>query len=355
MKTAAVADLDFFMLGIPETSTNALVVRLVDEHGREGWGESACVWRPTEVAPRRDALLAAVAGRNVFDIEELLELDLFTDPRIRCAMEMASWDLVGRILDQPIHHLIGGAYRRRIPIAVRLEAGSEDETVRLARQMADQGFHSLVVLTTGNAGGDVDLARRLCEGAGARIELRLDAGQQYDMESAAELCALLEAGCVESVAGCVGFLIDPVPTTDPAELQMLQRRTTISLAARRPIGGPADVLRAVGKETVGLVVVDLQTVGGILPARKCAAVAEAASAAACLAQGPSVGISTAAMLQVAACTPAFTFHNELACESLEYSVLAESFDLADAMLTVPQGPGLGIRVDRDRVDALQVG
>lgn len=348
MRSAAINDLDFFLVEVPSAPVRSLVVRLTDEHGLEGWGEAVSTWRPSETPARRDAILPAVAGRSIFDIEELLTLELFADAALRCAMEMASWDLVGRVLDQPVYDLMGGAYRRRIPVAVRVEASSDGKTVQLARQLADQGFHSLVIPATGDLDRDADLPRRVRENAGTRVDVRLDAGQRYDVETAAELCARLENGCVE-------FLVDPVPVNDPSELQPLQRRTTISLAARRCIRGPKEVLHAVGKETAGLIVVDLRTVGGILPARKCAAVAEAAGAAACLAQGPDLGLSTAAMLQVAACTPAFTYHNETAHKLFDQAILAEPFDIGDGMLAVPQGPGLGIRVDREKVEQLQVG
>ena len=71
-----------------------------------------------------------------------------------------------RPLDQPIHQLAGGVYRRRVPVAVRLQAASEDETIRLARQLVDQGFHSLVVPSTSDMERDVELTRRLCDNAG---------------------------------------------------------------------------------------------------------------------------------------------------------------------------------------------
>ncbi len=347
MRSAAINDLDFFLLEVPSAPGRTLIVRLVDEHAVEGWGEAACSWRVTETSARRDAILPAVTGRSVFDVEELLTWELFADPPLRCAMEMASWDLVGRVLDQPLSHLMGGAYRRRIPVALRVEAASDDETVHLTRQLADQGFHSLVVPASGDLDRDVALSRRIRENAGTRIELRLDAQERYDIETAAELCSLLEQGAVE-------FLVDPVPANDPAELQPLQRRTMVPLAARRCIRRPRDVLHAVGRETSGLVVIDLQRVGGILPSRKSAAVAEAAGAAACLAQSRSLGLATAAMLQVAACTPAFTFHNETPHESLDRAVLTEPFDVSDGMVAVPQGPGLGIRVDRKKVERFQV-
>ena len=69
----------------------SLLVRMRTASGLEGWGESAFVWRPDELAARRDSLLAALSGRSVFDIEELHSLDALWPPPIRAAVEMAAW------------------------------------------------------------------------------------------------------------------------------------------------------------------------------------------------------------------------------------------------------------------------
>ena len=52
--------------------TDAIVAGgMTTASGLEGWGESSLGWRIGELAPRRKALLAVLAGRSVFDIEEL--------------------------------------------------------------------------------------------------------------------------------------------------------------------------------------------------------------------------------------------------------------------------------------------
>ena len=75
----------------------SLLVRLTTDSGLKGWGEAGSAWRPGELAARRDALLPVLAGRSIFDIEELHTLEALADAPLRCAVEMACWDLIGRV------------------------------------------------------------------------------------------------------------------------------------------------------------------------------------------------------------------------------------------------------------------
>jgi L-alanine-DL-glutamate epimerase-like enolase superfamily enzyme len=102
-------------------------------------------------------------------------------------------------------------------------------------------------------------------------------------------------------------------------------------------------------------VVDLQLVGGIAPARQCAAIAEAAGISASPESGPSLGVATAAMLQLAASTPAFSGSSECACHQLQDDLLTRPLEILDGMITVPQGAGLGVEIDRAKVEQYQIG
>jgi L-alanine-DL-glutamate epimerase-like enolase superfamily enzyme len=94
-------------------------------------------------------------------------------------------------------------------------------------------------------------------------------------------------------------------------------------------------------------------VGGILPAKACAAVAAAGGVIPVLGGRPSVGIATAAMLHLAAATAAFSTANELASRQLLDTVLTDSLDIVDGMIDVPQSFGLGVTVDRGKVEEFQ--
>ena len=371
-----ISDLEFYLVEIAcdgqAAPLSSLLVRLSTDAGLEGWGEAQLKWRASELGPRRDAILPVLAGRSVFDIEELLELEALTTAPLRSALEMASWDLVGKRARQPLCHLFGGAYRQRIPVAVRLTAAGptdhasgptfgwcparsvpgfaavpDGRPAQLARELAEQGFHSQILTSSADPERDRQTLEAVRRAAGERVELRFDAAANYDIETARELSADLEADALE-------FMLDPLQAGDLDEIASLRRQTSVPLAVWRSIRGPADVLALVRSGAAPFVAVDLGLVGGLLRARECAAIAQAAGVSASLGGGASAGIGAAAMLQLAASTPAFSNANECGYPQLQDDLLTQPLEILDGMITVPQAPGLGVTIDRAKVERYQV-
>ena len=346
-----ISDLEFYLVEIAcygrEAPVRSVLVRLATDSGLEGWGEAQLSWRASELAPRRDALLPILAGRNVFDIEDLLEQESLEPRPVRAAVEMACWDLVGRVARQPLCHLFGGAYRQRIPVAVRLAGSQGSQIAPLARELAEQGFHSQLIGSCGRPDGDLQLLAAVREAAGERVEFRFDAGANYDLDTARELCAEIEPDALQ-------FMLDPLRSNELDQIASLRRQTSVPLGVWRAIREPADVLALVRCGAAPFVVVDFGLVGGIAPARRAAAIARAAGVSASLRGGPSVGIAAAAMLQLAASTPAFAGCNECAYHQLQDDVLVRPLEIIDGMITAPRAPGLGVEVDRAKVERYQV-
>lgn len=340
-------DLDFFLVRIEHDAESAaipsLLVRLVTDSGVEGWGDARIGWRAAELSARRDVLLSVLVGRSIFDVEELLTLDVLREPALRSALETASWDLIGRTVGEPLCHLLGGQYRRQIPLAARIAGPSPGQTAHLARELAEQGFHTQIVRSGGRPEEDAETLHAVRRSVGDRTRLRLDGAASYDLATARELCGKLERDDLE-------FFLDPLDTPSLDELASLGRQTSAPLAVSRAIRTPADVLAAVRCGAGRFVVIDLERVGGIVPARKCAAVAEAAGLGASLGIGPSPGPGVAALLHLAAATPSLDSCNQCACHQLHDDLLTEPLEIVDGMITVPQSPGLGVDVDRAKIE-----
>jgi L-alanine-DL-glutamate epimerase-like enolase superfamily enzyme len=343
-------DLEFFLAAVPQGDSNSptqsLLVRITTASGLEGWGESSLGWRIGELAPRREALLAVLAGRSVFDIEELHTLEVLSPAPLRSAVEMAVWDLLGRVLRQPLCNLLGGYYRRRVPVSIRLAGGHPKNIAHVSRELADQGFHTQTIASSGRPDEDLKSLAAIREMVGDRVELRFDGQKQFDMETARDLCAGLEFEDLQ-------FFLDPLKAPELHAMASLSRQTSVPLAAWRSIRGAGDVLTAVRCNAAPFVEIDLEQVGGIVPARACAAVAAAAGVVPVLGGKTSLGIAAAAMLHLAAAIPAFSASNEIASRQLRDSVLTESFEIADGMMVVPQSHGLGVEIDRMKLDRHQ--
>lgn len=346
-----ISDLDFYLVEIERTEPGepirAVLIRVASDDGLEGWGEASMPWQAEELSARRNALLPVLAGRSIFDVEELHTLSSLRHPALRAGLEMALLDLIGRACGQPLCRLLGGSYRRWIPLAVRLRHDSPQRLAQLARELADQGFQSQIVSAGGRPEHDLRTLRAVREGLGGRAELRFDGMARYAPETARDLCAELEYEGLQ-------FFADPLHASELYTIASLARQTNVPLAVGRAIRGPADVLAAIRCGAAGFVIVDLSRVGGIIPARKCAAVAEAGRIEVVLGGSPSLGIATAAAAGLVAATPVLASCNESAYHQLRDDVLAEPLELADGMIALPQGPGLGVEVDRAKVERYQV-
>ena len=345
-----ISDLELYLLEVPRLRplppVRSLLVRLSSDSGRDGWGEASTAWRPEELAGRRDLLLPSLAGHSVFDIEELLSFDALAEAGLRAAVEMACWDLIGRAARQPLCHLFGGFFRQQIPLSARLPSEPLEIVPYWARELAEQGYRDLVVGSSGSIDEDLATLAAVREMTGQRCGLEFDAGGRYEVSEALSLGSRLDAG--------VRHLIDPLPGGQPHGLVHLQRQLGVGLAVCACIASPADVLTAAAAPAAA-VLVDIGRVGGLLPARKCGAVAEAAGLPASLSSGPRLGIGMAAMLHVAASTPGFSSGNACGHHQLLDDILVEPLEPVAGMLAVPQGPGLGVEIDRTKVERYQVG
>jgi L-alanine-DL-glutamate epimerase-like enolase superfamily enzyme len=330
----------------PRGETFRLLVRVTTATGLEGWGEAGVGWRAGELAARRDALLAVLAGRSVYDIEELHSLQTLGSPALRAAVEMAVWDLLGRVLRQPLCNLWGGYYRRRVPVAVRLANNGEQSAAQSARELVEQGFHTLTLVSAGKVDEDIRAIKAVRELLGERIALRLDGRGLFNAEQALDLAAGLEYEGME-------FVLDPLAAAELHPLAALGRQTSVPLASWLAILSPADVFAAARCAAARFVVVDPERLGGIVASRAAIAVAAAAGLTPLLGCRSSLGIATAAALHLAAALPELAAANEIAPRQLRRTVLSHPAGISEGMVPVPESPGLGITIDRAKLERHQ--
>ncbi|HLA85615.1 MAG TPA: mandelate racemase/muconate lactonizing enzyme family protein [Thermoguttaceae bacterium] len=346
-----ITDLEFHLVQRTHAESNGpktpLLVRLSASH-HEGWGEASVTWREDEPAARRNALLDVLVGRSMFDVEELLALDELREPSLRSAVEMACWDLIGRVVSQPVCNLLGGIFRRRVPLTIRIPSGPVPRVIQWSRELAGQGFHAQVIVASGRPEDDVRTLTAIRQNLGDHIPLRLDGQGRYDLETARDLCAELEYANLEC-------FFDPLLVMELHELASLARQVNVPLGACRMLRGVADVFVLARLGAIPMAMIDVQHVGGLTAARKCAAVAEAAGLSASLSCSSWSGLGIAAMVQLAAATPALRTAHACDYHQLNHELLPDWPEVADGMVTVPQSPGLGVSPDRAKIERLRTG
>jgi len=204
-----------------------------------------------------------------------------------------------------------------------------------------------IITSSGIVATDLKLVAAVRDASGDRVQFRLDAHRAYDIAQGRELCTSLEPGSVQCV-------VDPLASGEPHVLAPLRNVSSVPLAVSSSITTPADIVELRAADAASLVLVDPVVVGGLLRARECAAVAQAAGLAASLTVEGTSGLALAATLQLASATPGFDSGHQSSFPQLQDDILTEPLPMADGLLRVPAAPGFGVDVDRDKLELYQV-
>jgi L-alanine-DL-glutamate epimerase-like enolase superfamily enzyme len=260
---------------------------------------------------------------------------------------MACWDAIGRAAGQPLYNLLGGQFRRRVSLAVRLPDLPPPQAATLARELADRGAQAILLGACGDLDDDLAtlaLARRQVAG---RAALWLDGDRRYGLEGAIRLGQRL-------ATGGAAYFLDPLADPAPHNWARLAERAAVPLATRCR-GSLAELHSLLAVDVIRLALLGMSQAGGVSAARACAALAHAAGLAAGVVCDTGVGIAASLALHLAASTPALS--QGLLCGHPPWTdeVLAEPLSRLGDALAPPVGAGLGVAIDRAKVDRYLIG
>ncbi|MCS7303582.1 MAG: hypothetical protein NZ602_00535 [Thermoguttaceae bacterium] len=335
--------------GLAGAESPSLVIQLIGPEGLEGWGEGRTGWSKAELPSRQQALAALLVDRSAFEIEELSTLELLRHPGLRSAVEMACWDLIGKRLGEPVCHLWGGRFRSHVPLGARLPRWDPTgNLVAFAREIAEEGFHTLLLPTTAYLELDLQQLAALRPAAAHRCRVYLDAAGQYAPPDAQDLCAGLES------QGLHG-LIDPFSSSDLYAFASFARQTFLPIGLHRCLGSLQQVFGAVRSGAGAFLVLDADLLGGMTMLRKAVAVAEAAGVPVLLHEAGGVGIRLAALVHLSAAIsfldqPCFTYAYRGGWEPL-----CQGLEIVEGMAAVPDTPGWGVEIAPAKLEEWQSG
>lgn len=368
-----IVSVDPLYLRMPEITTAAdgtqdtLLVRIRTDRGLEGWGECdasplvslaayCCPMSHGNIISIRESLLGeavdtpddvrrlhARALRNGSDIEQI--------DHAYSGADIALWDLVGKSLGQPVYRLLGGSKSHpKKPYASVLFGDTPEETLRIAQRIASQGFLAAKFgwgpLGKRGAEEDVALVRAAREGLGPGPELMVDAGWAWGRDVDAVIDRARRFAPYR-----LTWLEEPLlPDAIPEYGEAARRNPAVPIAA----GENAATLRAaenyIQQGGLAFVQIDAGRIGGITVARK--VVEKAAKAGVTY-----VNHTFKSRLSVAAALHAFA--DVEAFRHLEYPTAGSrlAIDLAagtcdrdaNGLVSVPDAPGLGVRINLDCV------
>jgi len=332
-------------------AVNYVFVRLETADGVTGWGEAACLGGPTWSEESAESIAATIeryiapwlVGRDASEIEPLrLEMArrVQGNPFARAAVEMALWDVNGRALGVPVHRLLGGRVRDRVPLSWSLAVEESDAEISEAKAKVASG-HRIFKIKTGAhpVAEDVARVRRIREAVGPEVSLRVDANQGWDRPTALRAIRALEPQALD-------FVEQPLPRWDRAGMAELARSVTVPIMADESCGTPHEALEVARLGGVSILSLKLTKSAGILGTMSIARIAEAAGLGCYVGCMIETSLGTAAYLQVALAAAPVTWGCELFGPLLlAGDVTRRPVEYADGAILALDGPGLGVEID----------
>ncbi len=278
------------------------------------------------------------------------------------AVDIALWDLKGKILGQPVHRLLGGAYRRKAKVyATGLYEPQgvpsiPEALVEEALGYKAAGFCGMKLKVGYDLKTDLTYIKAIREAIGPDLLLMLDANHAYNASEAIRLARAMEPYGIH-------WFEEPVPPEDLDGYLEVKRASRILIA-----GGECEYTRygfreLIARRAVDILQPDLCAMGGFSEMQKVIAMASAANLPVIPhVWGTTVGL--AAALQLFAALPNFPERRFPAEPLFEYDrsphpfrdgVTREQFEMQDGYLPIPDRPGLGVTLDLEFIRRFAAG
>jgi L-alanine-DL-glutamate epimerase-like enolase superfamily enzyme len=258
-------------------------------------------------------------------------------------VEIALWDLLGKLHGAPVYQLLGGATRPRLPAyASLMRYDSPADVAAACRHFVAQGFRMLKLHQI-----DVASVRAAREAVGPEVELMLDTNCPWDPAGAIAMARAL-------APYRLFWLEEPVwPPEDHDGLARVRRSGATRIAAGENAAGLHDFVDQFQKGSIDIAQPSVTKIGGITEMRKIVAAAEAHSVELvphCAYFGPGNLASIHIVASLATDTPLENIHANLEANPFGDAMLAK-----DGKVRVPSGPGLGVEPDMKIVEKYRQG
>lgn len=348
-----------------------MFLKIETDTGICGWGEPVVEGRARTVETAVKEFRPMLIGADPLKIEHLWQgmyrRTFYRGGPILCSaisgIEMALWDIKGKYYNMPVYEMLGGAYRDRVRMYGHLKPTGHPgdfpipDMLKITDTRLAAGFtvmkYSIIppIKPIDNMEMVEKVVERFAavrERVGKKVDIAIDFHGRVSPAMSIRLLKELEPYYPL-------FVEEPVLPENVDEMVRVARSTTIPIAAGERLFTKFGFRDLIEKQAVSVVQPDLCHCGGIFEARKIAAMAETYYMQ-IAPHNPLGPISLAACMQLDACVP-----NLLAQEhpgmpdhaDLGAGILKTPFQIEDGYIRIPEGPGLGIEVDEDKLDALR--
>jgi len=337
----------------------AVIVKINTDEGFVGLGEADPMVPFTEESPESAmAVIGDIIAPDLIgqDPRRITRLESHFDNLVngystaRGAINMALYDILGKVKDTPVYQLLGDLRHERLPLLLGISSLGLEESIAAIEELSSKGVTTVMLKM-----GEMPIADEIKRFIGIRkyfgqnIKLIADANQGWDLS---ETLAFIE--------GIEGYHLDlleqPIERRNLSDLKRICESLTCSLSADESLVEAEDAAVLIREEIVDVFSIKVSKNGGLDKSRLIAQMA-AGSGLKCLMNSMlEFGITQAASLHLGCTLP-----NLMDCGHAYGSVTRMSDDItdfdqniSDGIVTVPTGPGLGVNLNEEKLKKYMV-
>ncbi|CAM3469962.1 muconate/chloromuconate family cycloisomerase [Halomonas lysinitropha] len=333
-----------------------VIVRMRHSDGVEGLGEGTTIGglaygpeSPESIKRNIDTYLAPLLigqpSNNINVLRARMNHHARGNAIAKSALETALLDAQGKRLGLSVAELLGGTCHSRLPVLWTLASGNTDKDIDEALLRLEQRSHCDFKLKIGANPVDQDVRHvaAIKEALGDRASVRVDVNQAWDESTAVRgIQALQDAG--------IALIEQAIPAREQAGLIRLSQRFEVPMLADEAVQDARDGLDLVCGGFSGAFALKIAKSGGLQGALELAHLAKAAGVGlygGTLLEG---SIGTAASLHAWATLPEMAWGTEMFGPLLlKDDIVAEPLNYHEFGVDLPQGAGLGIILDEDKL------
>jgi muconate cycloisomerase len=346
------------------------VVRLDTDDGISGWGEAPAIatWGGSHMRYYGETpetvkhivesyLLPAVRDVDPAEIAIVharMDQVVKGHPYAKAAIDIACHDSAGKALGVPVWKLLGGRYRDSIEVTHSLGIMDVDRCVDEANQAVEEGIRTIKCKTGLDPARDVELVRRVRKKVGDAVKIRVDGNEGYrTVHQAVETTRRQEE---------YGLLLCEQPVAGAEALAAVAAQIQSPVMADESAWTMHDILELHELDAAACFSCYVTKPGGLYRARQQAELAAALGFVCDIGGSIELGIGNAANLHLGAALaaaelpsvcpvtkPAGAIGPEIAGVYYTDDIVAQPFRFEDGYVLCPDGPGLGVEVDTEKL------
>ncbi len=321
---------------------DSTVVQVDTDAGITGWGEVCPLggaYLPAYAAGVRAGMkevgpaLIGADPCNLLDINLRLDRALLGHAYAKSGLDVACWDILGKVAGLPLVTLLGGRFGATVPLYRAISQDTPEAMAASVRRFRAEGYRRFQLKVGGEADADIARIRAVVAELEPDDVLSADANTGWQTHEALRVC--------NGVAGLNLFIEQPCPTYE--ECLAVRAHTSLPLLLDEVIDDIGMVVRAIGDRAMDAINLKISKVGGLTKALAIRNLCAAMNVPMIVEDTWGGDIGTAAIAHLAHSTPP---HVLIAATDFNSYVTPDTADGApkrdNGRFAAPAGPGLGV-------------